>query len=171
VAQSHDTLGDVRLSRSLHTTRRHLHELERAHFASRKEQQQRIDHARQLLARKRAIKAQVWLRRAPFHRSEAPVSTESIRIEVRDQREFVHYPASAEDVRAVLQLLPPGTLDGLSRVVLCLGAEYQRDVLEAEAGYGEPDPLLGRLGSDSLPDVYVGECLGTYFSHDASIWW
>jgi tetratricopeptide (TPR) repeat protein/predicted Zn-dependent protease with MMP-like domain len=73
-------------------------------------------------------------------------------------------------VRATLQLLPPGTLDGLSRVVLCLGAEYQRDLVEAEVGYGEPDPLLGRLGSNSLPDVYTGACLGTYFSHDASIW-
>jgi len=37
-------------------------------------------------------------------------------------------------------------------------------------GDGEPDPLLGRLGSDALPKVYVGLYLGAYFAHDASIW-
>src|SRR5262249_55550943 len=130
----------------------------------------RVDHARRMLARKRTVKEQVRQRRGPCPLPEVPVDTASIPVEVRDPRASLHHRASAEDVRAVLQLLPPGTLDGLSRVVLCLGAEYQRDLVEAEARYAEPDPLLGRLGSDSLPDVYSGEALGTYFSYDASIW-
>jgi tetratricopeptide (TPR) repeat protein len=69
-----------------------------------------------------------------------------------------------------MRLLPPGTLDGVSRVVLCLGAEYQREMAEAEERYAEPDPLLGRLGSEALPGVYVGERLGTYVWDDASVW-
>lgn len=131
---------------------------------------QRLGHVRRMLARKRAVKAQVRRARAGCRMSTAPVGVAGIPVEVHGQQSFVHYPASAEDVRAVLRLLPPGTLDGLSRVVLCLGAEYQRDIVGAEGGYGQADPLLGRLGSDSLPDVYVGECLGTYFSYTASIW-
>lgn len=158
------------MSRSIHTTRKHLHELEGADFASREERQRRVDHARQALVRKGAVKSQVLGSRTPRHMLEAPSGVESIPVEVRDEGEFVHYPASAEDVRAVLRLLPPGTLDGLNRVVQCLGAEYQQEFVEAEEGYGGPDPLLGRLGSDSLPGVYVGTCLGTYFQHDASIW-
>jgi tetratricopeptide (TPR) repeat protein len=159
------------MSRSLHTTRRQLYELRRAQFASAAEQQQRLDHARQLLVRKRTVKEQVRRRRVSYYRPDAPAGTASIPVEVRDQHAAdVHYPACTEDVRAVLELLPPGTLDGVSRVVLCLGAEYQRDLVEARREYGEPDPLLGRFGFASLPGVYVGVELGTYFPHDASIW-
>lgn len=123
-----------------------------------------------MLWRKRTVKAQVWRRRVERHMPEAPVSVASIPIEVRDQREFVHYPASTADMRAVLELLPPGTLDGVSRVVLCLGAEYQRELVETGKEFGDPDPLLGRLSIDSLPEVYVGSILGNYFADDASIW-
>lgn len=162
--------GSTYLSRSLHTTRRHLQELERADFARADEQRQRVNRARQILATKRTVKAHARLRLVPCARPDTPVDTTSVPVEVRDQRAFVHYPASAEDVRAVLRLLPPGALDGLSHVILCLGAERQREVAEGEAGYGEPDPLAGRLGFDSLPGVYQGLELGTYFADDASIW-
>lgn len=158
------------MSRSIHTTRRHLEEIARADFASREQQRRQVSTARQALARKHAIKGAVGHGRRQSQRPEAPAGVDGIPVEVRDQREFVHYPASVEDVRALMRLLPPGTLDGVNRVVLCLGAEYQREVIEAEEEWGEPDPLLGRLGSAALPGVYTGTCLGTYFSDDASIW-
>lgn len=170
VALSNHTAEEASLSRSIHTTRRHLRELKRADFADQRERQRRVDEARRMLQRKRIVKAQVWRRQVERQLPEAPVSIASIPIEVRDQQEFVHYPASVEDIVAVLDLLPPGTLDGVSRIVLCLGAEYQREMEEADEGIGDPDPLLGRLSVETLPGVYSGFVLGTYFADDASIW-
>lgn len=157
------------MSRSIHTTRRHLQELKRANFANRAERQQCVVDARQALARKHAIKRRSEWKLDRFRFAEAPVSVDSIPIEVYDQREFVQYPASVQDLRAVLRLLPRGTLDGVSRIMLCLGAAYAQDGEDVEDWWGEPDPLVGRLGTESLPGVYAGKYLGTYSWHDASI--
>jgi tetratricopeptide (TPR) repeat protein len=160
------------LSRSIHTTRRHLQELERADFADDALKQRRIARVKHALEKKHAIKARV---RQPTLEAElagsgTPVDADSIPIEVRDQQEYVHYPASVADLRAVLRHLPPGTLDGLSRIVLMLGADYMREQAESGEGYGDPDPLVGRISVDELPGVYIGAFSGTYWHDDASIW-
>src|SRR5690242_17312273 len=72
------------------------------------------------LPRKRRIK---WLsareRRAAAHELP-PVDPGSIAIVVRDRGPYVHYPASADDVRAILHRVPPGAVDGIGTIELDL---------------------------------------------------
>jgi tetratricopeptide (TPR) repeat protein len=160
------------LSRSIHTTRRHLRELQRADFADEAHKQRRIQQVRTALEKKHAIKVRVRQpsAEADLAGSGTPVDVDSIPIEVRDEQEYVHYPASVADLRAVLCRLPPGTLDGLSRIVLALGADYLREQAESGEGYGDPDPLVGRISAEEWPGVYSGAFYGEYEGNSASIW-
>jgi tetratricopeptide (TPR) repeat protein len=160
------------LSRSIHTTRRHLRELERADFADGKLKQRQIERIRDSLEKKRAVKARVRQSssEAVLPRPDTPVDADTLPTEARDQWEHVHYLASVADVRAVLRRMSPGALDSLSRIVLTLGAEYMREQADSGEGYGDPDPLVGRISVDELPGVYIGAFSGTCFSDDASIW-
>jgi tetratricopeptide (TPR) repeat protein len=157
------------MSRSIHTTRRHLQELKRADYADRKARRDQLRRARDQIARKRQIKAQVWRERHTEQISGPPVAIEAIPIEVRDTSTFVHYPAGVEDLRAVMRLLPPGTLDGLTKIVLCLGAEQRRyRAIRLERGL-VLDPYVRRVGMEILPGVYGGQSFGTYLTHSATI--
>lgn len=160
------------MSRSIHATRRQLEEARRSRYAQPMRRQARIDHINALLDRKRAIKAEVWNGRRHAPLLEAPIDVGHIPIHVYDQHAYVHYPASVEDVRAVMQRLPAGTLDGIARIELCLGKHYQWKGLASEDapfGLDAPDPLVGRWGVEILPGVFVGRYLGTYFYDHATI--
>jgi len=87
-----------------------------------------------------------------------------IPIRVCDESDFVHYPASAQDIRSVLRALPQGVSDGLTAIELCLGARDQsRDEEEEWAASPELDPYVGRPGYEILPGVFAGSVLGTYY--------
>jgi tetratricopeptide (TPR) repeat protein len=92
------------------------------------------------------------------------LAADTIPITVCDQSKWVHYPAGEQDIRAVLRLLPAGELNGISKVILCLGKDEQ-----PEEEIWEPDPLVGRIGSDTLPGVYSGARLGVYMQDTATI--
>ena len=92
--------------------------------------------------------------------THAAAPVEAIPIRIRDTSPCIHFPASEEDVRAVLGLLPPGSSDGLAAVEFGLGAETN----EEEDSPDEPDPLVGRLGTTVLPGYYGGRVLGCYRS-------
>ncbi len=136
------------MSRSIHTTHRHRTELERADFADPTLRQKRIEQVGEQLGKKHRIKHGGWQGSPHGAVAQAPVSVESIPIRVLDAGPFVHYPAGVEDVRAVLRLLPPGTLDGLTAIRLCLGKEYQRESLDehqivlVEQGRFDSDPSV-----------------------------
>jgi tetratricopeptide (TPR) repeat protein len=121
------------------------------------------------LARKRQIKAQVWQERRRGNIPDSPVAVEAIPIYIHDESEFVHYPAGLDDLRGVMRLLPPGTVGGLSKIVLCLGAEHQRERPQSREHGFEPDPFVGRLGVEMLPGVFAGRVSGTYFQESATI--
>jgi tetratricopeptide (TPR) repeat protein len=157
------------VSRSIHTTRRHLEELKRTDYADRKLRRAEMRRVRDQLDMKRQIKAQIWQERHRDSTPDSPVAVEAIPIYIHDESEFVHYPAGLDDLRGVMHLLPPGTLDGLSKIVLCLGAEHQRERLKLSGhGYG-PDPYVGRISTERLPGVFTGRYLGTYFQESAVI--
>lgn len=153
------------MSRSIHTTRRDLAQLARSDYANRVERSNKIQRIGQELRKKRAIKAQIVLARhqAQVH-TPLPLAVDLIPIDVYDQSDWVHYPASEQDIRAVMCRLPPGELNGITRIVLCLGEDEQL------GGYGcEPDPLVGRNGIETLPGVFCGGCLGVYLWDTATI--
>ncbi len=93
-----------------------------------------------------------------------------IPIHVRDESDFVHYPASAEDICSVLRALPQGVTDGLTAIELCLGEKDQSRHGEEEwAAPSELDPYVGRPGYEILPGIFAGNVLGIYYPGQAKL--
>jgi hypothetical protein len=155
------------MSRSVHSTRNH-HARERR-FLSRDDEPNpvRLEEIEDEIRKKRRMKNQARRqRRGPLWEGLPPVDPEAIPIQVSDQGAAVHYPASPEDIRAIMRLLPPGVLTGLSGVFLSLGAECQSDDWRTEEG----DPLVGRVGYENLPGVFGGWILGQHYSRTNRIY-
>ncbi|HEY7124331.1 MAG TPA: hypothetical protein VH540_10305 [Ktedonobacterales bacterium] len=153
------------MSRSIHTTHRDLAMVQRSKYADPEQRSKQIVRVREALNKKSATKEQVWKARHQVAVREAlPFALEHIQIVVCDQSQYVHYPANVEDLHVIMRLLPPGTLDGLSKIVLCLGEdEYLEDRGD------EPDPFVGRLGLEILPGVFLMAPQGRQFPETATI--
>jgi tetratricopeptide (TPR) repeat protein len=118
------------------------------------------------LDRKRRIKGLIAAERNQPRAPMPPVSGDAVPIEIVDHGPFVHYPSSVEDLRNVMHRLPPGSLNGLSRIELRL-AEPDDDPDRDDA---EPaDPFVGRLRHEVAPGVFSGRVLGRYFADGARI--
>ncbi len=148
------------MARSIHTTRKSVRALVRKKRAGEAIDQKKIDAAAKDLRRKRRIKRMVRAERKGTPEAVAVMDIDTIPIEVRDEGEYVHHGASAEDVRAVLRLLTAAAVEGIAKIELSSGQRYLEEM------YGEEmetrDPFVGRLSSEIMPSVYAGECLGTY---------
>lgn len=155
------------MSRSIHATRRHLAELEATEFGGGGRREAALSRARGQLAQKRRIKAAVLQER---RRSGGGVTAAAtIPVVLTAAGEHIHHAATPHDVCEVLHRLPPGILDGLGRVELQLGAEYQVDYERRNPSVAEPDPLVGRLGWEGFPGVWSGRILGTYHHRGAVV--
>ncbi len=158
------------MSRSFHTTRRHLKEAEKLSYSNEEKRAVSIEKLKEDLQKKRGAKRQVLEQRNEGYPVVISTPVETIPIEVCDSSEYLHYPASAEDIRILLNAMPSGIADGLSRIRLCLGADRQYPPEEPWATELEVDPYLGRNGYEFLSGIYVGRCVGTYSPHNAEIW-
>ena len=147
------------MSRSIHTTRKTISKLSRMKPASDAAKAEVIAKARSKLARKRRIKRLVNDERK---RPTPPAETnpQVIPIETHHASHHIHHSASAEDLRAVLSLLPPPAIAGISSIKLILGKEYLDERRSEDDG--DPDPFTGRISHQLLPGVYAGACFGTY---------
>jgi tetratricopeptide (TPR) repeat protein len=108
--------------------------------------------------RKRRIKQLVAEERArprdlPQRTPDAAAA--GVPIVVRDRDPRLHYLASPDDLRAILERVPYGTAEGLGEIALCIPAPAE----DSET----LDPL-GRPAHAALPGVFSGRVLGTYFS-------
>ena len=74
-----------------------------------------------------------------------PVSPEQVPIVIEDDAPHLRYGATEEDIRAVFRRLPPGSLDGLQEVRLCLDRE------DARRGTRVRDPFIQRLRHELVP--------------------
>ncbi|TMA59646.1 MAG: hypothetical protein E6J80_03400, partial [Deltaproteobacteria bacterium] len=115
------------MSRSIHRTRRELEIEERFDYADSQQRHLRLERLREQLAHKRCIKEQVKKERREVDVVPLATSPESIPIRTLDEGEFIHYPATVDDIRNVMRLLPKGVVDGLGSIEFCLGAEDQED--------------------------------------------
>lgn len=150
------------MSRSIHTTRSDVQAIQAWNWADEQKQAEQAELLRGDLGHKRDAKKQVGKQRRARSIPLPTVTADSIRIEVRDESGFVHYPASPDDLRAVLRLLPAGILDGIDSIWLCLGAGYQESSYDGSSEAQENDPHTGRLGSELLSGVFIGHTLGVY---------
>lgn len=90
---------------------------------------------------------------------EAPpaVAPDAVPIHVDAPSACVHFPATADDLRAVLSELPAGVADGLRAVEVTAGAQYPDFPGDEATAYLNRylDPLTGRRGYQrGLPEVY-----------------
>lgn len=150
------------MSRSIHSTRRDLADLEGADVPDNDERARELSRLQNDLRKKRRIKSQVHQQRRASQRT-APTSVKAIAVQEFEASQHNHYPATPDDVRAILRSLPGGVADGLEAVELRAGAEYQRElVIEEEFFECKPDPLTGRLGLELMPGVFTPPLLGCY---------
>lgn len=155
------------MARSIHTTQRDIEEAKRFDFSEDQRRDQLVKDLEEQASIKRRIKRHVSRERSKPEDHLKPTDSEMIPVVVKREGAYVHYPASAEDIRAVMHLLPAGTLDGLHSVELCFGEDRQET--DSEIYQDDQDPYTGRLGVEILPSVFSGRCLGTYSTGESRI--
>ena len=155
------------MARSIHTTRRDLEEAKRQQFTDEKHRETHIEQLNESLAKKQRVK-----KHSATDRRDKPIVghtlPEQIPISIVDTGPFIHYPASPDDILAVLKLLPAGVLDGLNAIELRLGAEEQGET-DMLGSLLDRDPYVGRRSFTLIPGVYHGRCLGSYFPDKSAI--
>src|SRR6266849_3948559 len=156
------------MSRSIHRTRRELAEAKERDYADAEQRERELQAIAEQLEKKRRIKGQVQSERRIDEGLRTPVSPEAIPINVRDESDFVHYPAGVEDIRELMRRLPVGVLDGIRSIDLCLGREDQADMAE-EWPNDKADPFVGRVGVELWTGVFSGRTLGRYHGPTARI--
>ena len=156
------------MSRSYHTTRRHIKEARRFDESDADGRVAKIEKLKDQLQAKRYTKRLVAYERGA--KDAVPVTPpELIPILVKSHSPFVHFPASPGDLRAILAALPTGTADGLREIELGLGEKCQRSGWLGLDDQPPRDPLVGRVGCESIPGVYRPTVLGRYMPRRAKI--
>ncbi|HEY3266978.1 MAG TPA: tetratricopeptide repeat protein [Armatimonadota bacterium] len=159
------------MARSIHATRRQLEEQHRWDYADERAHAAALERLDEGSTRKRRIKRAIAADRAAPAR-DGRSDALSIPVTAEDAGPNVHYPASPDDIGAVMRRLPVGALDGLRSVDLCLGASWQGAASEDDedgGGGGDADPYTGRKGWETFPGVYSPGILGVYTPDTARI--
>jgi hypothetical protein len=109
--------------------------------------------------KKRRIKHFVALDRAPAEVPAEPVRAPEIEFELRDESPSLFFPASIDDMRAVLGALPPGALDGIVKVRLEAGTQ----IINADVDrYDVLDPYFKRKSIEHPSRTYTPVLKGIY---------
>src|SRR5262245_40446125 len=103
-----------------------------------------VEEMRRNWMRQQAIREGERRVRRRGERPPPPVTADSVPVVVADDAPYVFHAATVEDIRAVLERLPPGSLDGLREVRLCVDGEDSEGALER-------DPFTGRLRIEIAP--------------------
>jgi len=151
------------MSRSFHTTRRNLQDVEASSFSSEEARKESILRIKDDLSKKRRAKRHVRYERNASFPEAAHTPIDLIPIEIENTSPFLHYPADADDLRELMKRLPVGTVDGLTKIRLCLGEQEQSSQTDPWCLAPVRDPYVGRIGHETLPGIYSGSCLGVYF--------
>jgi hypothetical protein len=152
------------MSRSIHTTRQTYLNERKNQFRDEETKESRLKSIRDDLNNKRMLKEGKLLSRKlaklPFALMEAFDPT-SIPIEEIDCSDFIHYPASKDDLYEVSKRLPLNVMVGINSINLCLGKEYQEEKWEEDPN-NNYDPYTGRICSSEDGPFYCPQILGIY---------
>ncbi|MBZ5711673.1 hypothetical protein [Nannocystis pusilla] len=152
------------MSRSIHDTHGVLQRILADDYADLDAQSELADEVRENIRRQRRIKRRIREQRGRDGRLPlAIVDPDTAPVLVEDGGPYVHHAATEADVREILRRMPPGSLDGLGPIRLCVGDE--RRATEDESA----DPWTGRPGSEVLPGAYGPDFAGLYDGQDASV--
>jgi hypothetical protein len=111
------------------------------------------------IAKKRDIKESALRDRWSETPPPSFVPAAAIPIRLIDQSPYLLFPASIDDMRAVLAALPPGSLDGLAGIRLEAGTRYINGLIKH---YDIVDPYLGRKSVEEFPRIFTPAILGVY---------
>ncbi|MEM7247434.1 MAG: hypothetical protein AAF533_19015 [Acidobacteriota bacterium] len=117
--------------------------------------------------KKREIKRFVKLSRDSPEETFAALDPEAIHYSVEELRPPLFYPATLEDVKAVMAELPPGYLNGVHQVSFLIGREYIN--AQGSIDDGELDPFSGRKSVELEPGLHAPIVLGTYHPRTCDI--
>ncbi|MDH3208751.1 MAG: hypothetical protein OEO79_19295, partial [Gemmatimonadota bacterium] len=118
------------------------------------------------IAKKRRIKRAVREHKISALQPDVPpVTAAAIPICVRNTHPRLYFAASREDMVQILELLPPGSLNCLAKVVLRAGTRY----VNSHATEGIPDPYLYRKSVELMPGVWLPVIRGTYCLESNSV--
>lgn len=131
-------------------------------YADKAKRKDEIDRIYKQLCKKRKIKKQIKGERKAKQYELLPTPPEAIPVLTKEVGKYICYPASVDDLLAVMRVLPAGVLDGLSEIHLTTGAYRQQVTEENNWIEPTPDPLIGRQGYEMLPGIYSGLVIGTY---------
>lgn len=162
------------MSRSIHETRSMLRKTRRENWSHDDEKSVFCDHLQAQLDLKRGIKNKITQERQgrnEIQESQEIITTTNpagIPIVIEDEGPCIHYPATPDDLRAIMRRLPQGVCDGLTSIALCLDA--RRPVSEREQWRDcQPDPFTGRPSLEIMPGVWSRANLGEYLPQPARI--
>jgi len=90
----------------------------------------------------------------------SPVAPDAIRYSIDEVHPSLFFPATLDDVKGVMDELPPGFLNGVSSVRFLDGEAYINDLEYVEGQVF--DPTLKRKSIEIEPGIYAPIVLGTY---------
>jgi len=151
------------MSRSFHTTRKDVRQAYKKAESGDDSRVQEYQRLQEEYLTKRRTKNHVKEERQHGRSVHGGFSIDTLPIETDVQSEYLYFPASEQDIRALLERMPQGLIDGLDKITLTLGKYEQKSPEEVFYAEPERDPYLGRLGYEVFGNIYRPACLGTYF--------
>lgn len=159
------------MSRSFHGTIRKYNEENNFKYSNDEIKEKNMNEIREDIFRKRITKKKTIADRKLKDVNEIcseSFDPQSISIKIRDENEYIHFPASKEDILGVIKRLPYNVTVGLDSINLCLGKEYMEERAEDEFEESR-DPFTNRISSDEEGLVFTPPALGTYFTETCKI--
>jgi hypothetical protein len=111
------------------------------------------------LGKKRRIKRLIESERSAEELPFGPQPAHAMVFEPGEESPYLYFPASIDDMRAVLAALPPGALDGIAKIRLVAGTRY---INESVSRYDVIDPYFKRKSVERPSRTYLPVILGTY---------
>jgi len=112
------------------------------------------------LFRKRRIKKSIKRKRRTISFSvPPPVTSENIPIKIIEELPHLFYAVTVGDIRTVLDALPPGTLNGLTRICMESGTRY---INRLDVDDYVLDPYLQRKSVELYPGIFSPVIGGMY---------
>lgn len=108
---------------------------------------------------KQSVKTAVRSERDTFDVADLPPGTaDALEFAERNPGGRLYFPASVDDMRGVVRLLPADVASGIRRIALEVGTRYINRFGESDFR----DPILNRKSVEVFPGVFAPSILGTY---------
>jgi tetratricopeptide (TPR) repeat protein len=159
------------MSRSYHSNIRKYINEKKNKYSNEEVKEEGLNQIGEEIFRKRFTKKNTVLKRKIDNRNIAyskPFNPCTIEIKVLDEGQYIHFPASKDDLLGVIRRLPHNIVSGIHSITLCLGKEYQED--KADNFCEETrDPFTARICADEEGPIFTPPTLGTYYTGTCKI--